>query len=241
MKAIKIQSLLFTITLLITLSSCSFFQNCENGNGEVLEMEVAIEAFSSLKVSNNVNVFLEQSSEQKVTIKAQENLIKLLNTEVSGDTWSVKFDRCVKSEDPIEIYIQTKELDEININGSGSVISKSIFSNDGLDLSINGSGNIDMLLAVKELTSEISGSGSIRLTGNTKSHEVEIDGSGDIMALDLISDETEIEINGSGDAKINTSYALDVEINGSGDVYYKGNVKQISSDINGSGNLHQEK
>lgn len=240
MKSTKLQSfLLFPILLLFT-SSCSFFQNCETGKGEILEVEVKIEHFSSLEVSSRVKVFLEQSPQQKVTIKAQENLIRLLDTELNGETWDIRFNRCVTSENPIEIYIKTSELNEIGINGSGSVIGKSMLSTDLLDLSINGSGDIDLLLAVKELNSEISGSGTIRLDGNTKSHKIEIDGSGDVKAFDLRSDATEIEINGSGDAKINASYSLDVEINGSGDVYYKGNVKQISSDINGSGNLHQE-
>ena len=71
-------------------------------------------------------------------------------------------------------------------------------------------------------------------------HDIEINGSGDVKAYDLLSDESSIEINGSGDVKVNVSYALEVEINGSGDVYYKGNVKEISSEINGSGKLNQE-
>ena len=49
-----------------------------------------------------------------------------------------------------------------------------------------------------------------------------------------------LSIDGIDDVKVNVSYALQVEINGSGDVYYKGNVKEISSEINGSGKLNQE-
>tara|TARA_B110000046_G_scaffold97901_1_gene105532 strand:+ start:2844 stop:3014 length:171 start_codon:yes stop_codon:yes gene_type:complete len=56
-----------------------------------------------------------------------------------------------------------------------------------------------------------------------------------------LSDESEIEINGSADVKVNVSYSLQVEINGSGNVYCKGNVKEISSEINGSGKLYQER
>lgn len=241
MKLIRPQLLLFSIGFFILASSCSFFQNCEVGEGETTEVILDIEDFSKLDISSNVKVFLEQSTEQKVLIKAQNNLIALLNTEVKGEEWDIKFNRCVKSETPIEIHIQTKGLDEVSINGSGSVENTSILTNSELELSINGSGSIDMFLSVKELSSSISGSGDIRLKGNAKSHEIEIDGSGDVMAIDFVSDETDVEINGSGDVRVNTSYNLDVEINGSGDVYYKGNPKQISSDINGSGNLHQEK
>lgn len=79
------------------------------------------------------------------------------------------------------------------------------------------------------------------MKGETKLHEIEINGSGDIKGYDLLSDESEIEINGSGDAKVNVYYSLQVEINESGDAHYKGNVKEISSEINGSGKLNQER
>lgn len=230
----------FIIAAALSLSSCGFMQNCEEGSGKVVTKSIAVETFTKLEVSSNVKVFLNQSPTQKVSIKAPQNIIDLLKTEVSGNEWDIEFDRCVKTETPIEIYVEVAELSEININGSGDITSSTTFSNDQLELSIDGSGSMQLLLAVKELKSDISGSGDIKLSGNTKLHEIEINGSGDVEAYELRSDETEVEINGSGDVKVNVSYALDVDINGSGDVYYKGEVKDMKSNINGSGKLHQQ-
>ena len=238
----KTKSILTAITLsafLLTQTSCNFLQNCEEGIGEVVTKTLPIKKFSKLEISDNVKVFLNQSNEQKVIIKGQQNLIDLLKTEISGNEWDIEFSRCIKAEERIEIYIDVAELSDINIDGSGDISSKTVFSNDILELSINGSGSMDLILAVKELKSDISGSGDITLQGNTKLHEIEINGSGDVSAYDLISDDTEVEINGSGDVKVNVSYALEVDINGSGDVYYKGEVKDMKSNINGSGKLHQ--
>lgn len=227
-------------TLITPLSSCSFMGNCVEGEGEAILKELNIDDFKKIELSSVGRVILKQGDEQKVSIKAPENIIALLKTEVKGDEWDIEFERCVKTKEKVEIYIETPMLNEIEIEGSGEVMSKGAIESDMMELTIDGSGVINLELNVKELTTEISGSGDVRLKGVTKLHDIEINGSGDIASYDLKSDETDIEINGSGDVKINVSYALNVEINGSGDVYYKGDVKEIKSDINGSGKLHQK-
>ena len=229
------------IILALTATSCGFFENCVEGEGPVVEQTIPIDNFEAIELESNVIVYLKQASKQSVTIAAPQNIVDLLLTKVNGSTWKIDFSRCPKTQEKIKIYIESNNIHEIAIEGSGEVFSEGQLETDELAIEITGSGVIDLDLRVKELKTEISGAGDIRLKGETKLHEIEINGSGDIKAYELLSDESEIEINGSGDVKVNVSYSLQVEINGSGDVYYKGNVKEISSEINGSGKLNQER
>lgn len=229
------------LSIAILFSSCNFFGNCIEGEGIVVTKTVIVEDFDQINVSSSVKVFLTQSTEQKVTINAPQNIIDILSTNVRGSEWKIDFDRCVNTLEPIEIYIELPRLLALEVEGSGDVVSKGTIKSDELELTIDGSGSINLDLNVKELTTDINGSGDINLTGVTKLNNIEINGSGDVKAYDLLSDETEIEINGSGDVEVNVSYALKVDINGSGDVYYKGDVKEMDSNINGSGKLNQQK
>jgi hypothetical protein len=232
-------SVLFALSLGIFISSCSFMGSCVQGEGKVIERTLTLESFSKVDVSGATTVFISQGETQTVTISAQENIIALLNKNVSGDEWEIEFERCIKSTEGIEIYITIPEIEELQINGSGSITSKGLLQSDKMKLDIQGSGELNLELDVKELETEIAGSGDITLKGTTKIHNIDVNGSGDVNAYDLRSDEDEIKINGSGDVKVNVSYSLSVKVNGSGDVYYKGDVKEISSSINGSGNLKQ--
>ena len=236
----KNKILLPLIFTLLSFSGCSFFENCVEGEGPVVEQIIDIDDFEGFELEQRATVYLKQSTQQKVTIKAPQNIIDLLLTEVDGKNWHIDFSRCPKTDENIKIYIESNNINEITIEGSGEIFSEGQIETDELVIEIIGSGLVDLDVRVKELKTEISGAGDIRLKGETKLHDIEINGSGDIKAYDLLSDESEIEINGSGDVKVNVSYSLDVEINGSGDVYYKGNVKEISSEINGSGKLNQE-
>lgn len=224
----------------ILLSSCLFWGNCEEGKGPMVEKQIEIKSFQKLELSGSHTVYLSQGNSQSVTIKAQENIIALLNTEVKNDEWDIQFKKCIKSKEKIEFYITIPKINQIAIEGSGEIIGKTSIKADLMDLEINGSGEINVELQnIKELESEINGSGDLKLSGSSKSHEIEINGSGDVEAYNLKTDNSKVEINGSGDVKINVSYELNVEVNGSGDVFYKGDVKNIQSEINGSGNIRQ--
>jgi len=229
-----------TAVSLLFFSACNFIGNCIEGEGQIVSQQLNLDDFNSIELHHSVVVYLEQSESKSVSIKAQQNIIDLLKTEVENENWQIQFDRCPKTDQKIEVYINNPEFKAIEIEGSGQVIGKNLLKSHELELIIDGSGDIQLELDVKELASEISGSGDLILEGSSKLHDIEINGSGDIKAYDLATEETNIEINGSGDVRVNVNYALDVEINGSGDVFYKGDVKKIGSNINGSGKLKQK-
>lgn len=237
MKRIISYSLLAITT--ITFSACQLFVNCEEGKGNIVKKEVAIENFNEITLEGNFHLYLSQGDSQSVYIQAYENLLPLLNKTVSRGHWKIDFDPCVESNKPIEIFATVNTLKQLNVEGSGKVKGETTIKSNQLSLNIDGSGEIQLDLDAKELESEINGSGDIQLSGITKKHQIEVNGSGDIEAFELKSDNCEIEINGSGDVKVYVSYDLNAEVNGSGDIYYKGNVKNINSSVNGSGNLNQ--
>lgn len=236
------KSLFFTILICFTVAfttSCSWTGNCINGVEEIASKTIDIEKFNSISLLSHANVYVSQSDQHKVSIKAKLDVIELLNTDVNADRWVIKFTRCVNSSEPIDIYIETPDYEEIEIGGSGNIFGKGLMKQDELELSINGSGNINLHLDVKDLYTKVNGSGSVSIKGKAKESEVKINGSGDVNAFELLSDNTEVKVNGSGDVNVYSSNSLEVKINGSGDVNYKGAPQQMNSSVNGSGKLQQ--
>ena len=227
---------LFTIAT-FSFSSCNI--NCVEGTGNVVTKNIQLDKIKSLELSSSIPVTIAQGQEQMVQIKGYENIVELLNKKVKRGAWEIKFDKCLASSDNVEIHITLPALEKIALNGSGSISTEGVFKSEILELALDGSGKMKLELQVKELETNLSGSGDINLEGSTKIHDISLNGSGDINAENLKSDNVSIDLSGSGDVRVFSSYKLNITVDGSGDVYYKGNVKSISSDINGSGNLHQ--
>jgi hypothetical protein len=202
-------------------------------------------------------VYLSQGNEQSISIDAQANILDNIVTSVRNGSLRLKFDRNVMHCEPIKVYITIKDLNEINISGSGDVISKTLFVSDqNLYVNLSGSGSIDLQADAPEVSVNIVGSGDIklsticeRLSGNisgsgkitledglTNYADFKISGSGDIFAYNFPVEICYINTAGSGDARVNVSGKLNVKIAGSGDVYYKGNPS-LSINIAGSGDV----
>ncbi len=204
-----------------------------------MNVNLDLDKFHAITLSSAINVIIEQGPVQEVEVIAPKNYIELLKKDVSNGHWNIDFKKCLKESKLVEIHLTLENLDDIDIDGSGTVRTNSIFKGDDIELDINGSGNILMELSYKSIEVDINGSGDVNLQGETKEVEIQINGSGDVNLEELISDNSKIRIDGSGDVLVNVSNEIDVTINGSGDVRYTGNPREINSKINGSGEFGQ--
>ena len=82
----------------------------------------------------------------------------------------------------------------------------------------------------------ITGSGRVDLTGTSADLVVEVTGSGDFDGRGLESAMGTVTVSGSGSVLVNVTNDLTVQITGSGDVEYMGNPT-LHETITGSGNV----
>jgi len=71
--AIILTAIIFTAFL----GSCIFVGSIK-GNGNVVEETRDLDSFEKISVSRGMNVYISQGTSTKVTVKADENLLKLL-------------------------------------------------------------------------------------------------------------------------------------------------------------------
>jgi hypothetical protein len=197
------------------------------------------EKFSKLSIAVKSTVYVEQGSDYKVDIQADESDLEKIVLDYKSDELTIKCKPGSKISEPVTIYIVTPTLNEISIAGSSDLFMEKTFETNEMGLSIAGSGNMDLKdLKTDKVTASIAGSGNLILAGG-KSGSAEsfsIAGSGKIDALGFNASAADVEIAGSGDCRVNASEELNVSIAGSGDVYYKGKPK-VNSESAGSGKV----
>lgn len=88
-----------------------------------MEQTIKVESFEGIEIESNVTVYLKQADQQQVTIAAPQNIIDLLTTEFNGGIWEIDFSRYPKTEEKIIIYIESNNIQELTIEGSGEVFS----------------------------------------------------------------------------------------------------------------------
>ena len=227
----KIGTLFLTLAVLLTFTVSINAQN--------IKKDRSVTTFHSVDLRIAAEVFITQTPNQKLEIEASEDLSDKIIAEVREGTLIIRLDGWHFNYKNVKVYISMAEIRELEVSGSGAIISKSAINSNDLELEISGSGKIRIdNLTVKNLEAEISGSGGITLSGKNTGNNLEFDisGSGSIFAEDLSFKNIEGDISGSGKAKVNATEKLEVDISGSGRVYYKGRPI-VDADISGSGSV----
>jgi len=235
---------LFPLLLVISLtfSACSFFGGERvDGNGIRSTEQRNVADFNGVSVSGGMDVILIPGA-YSVRIEADENLLQYIETELDGNVLEIgpRKGYNLRSDADMKIYVSAPYFNEIEVSGSGSVVSQSkIKAENKLNTNISGSGDMKLDLDAPEVDMDISGSGSVMLSGATRKLRADINGSGELMAFNLMSEETEVEISGSGDAEVYASKVLGISISGAGNVEYKGNPPSLNQNVAGAGSVRK--
>ena len=177
-----------------------------------------------------------------VTVEAEENLQEYIITEVKGDKLKIYTEDGVslktsRNKDII-ITVPFKDLEAVNLAGSGDVTSKDVINAQDFKCSVSGSGDMILEVNAQDVTASVAGSGDLSIGGSTQKSHLKVAGSGDLHASDLKSNDAEASIAGSGDISLNCNGGtLKAAVAGSGDIVYTGKPDKVDSKVVGSGSV----
>ena len=232
----RVIALVFLALLLI---NCSKGQVVV-GSNNIITQEKQLSAYDRIEVLGSYNVIFTDGEVGKIKIKAPDNILPLIQTEVSDgllriDTGKNRY----RVKEPIIIYVPVdSRLKQVDIKGSADIYSEKNLETKTLNVGIYGSGDARLAVDVSSLALEVVGAGDIRVSGRAKDLSIDISGSGDVDTSKLTAEKAVISISGAGDVSAYVTEDVDVSITGSGDVTIKGNPKKVKQKINGSGGVN---
>jgi len=224
-----------------TLASAQWPWSKIDGNGNKVKQTRSVGRYTAVASSGFWDVMIAYGESNSIEIEGDENLLEYIETKVEGNTLSIDSKKHfnLRSKNRIVVYVTLTRMTGVSLSGSGDIIGKGKFRNDGTTtFHVSGSGSIKIDLdKVDAAEVGISGSGGIRLTGSASSVDARISGSGNIDCSDLISDNATARVSGSGNIKLNANKSLEASIAGSGNVSYKGIASDVRKHISGSGRV----
>ena len=231
----RVIALVFLALLMI---NCSKNQVVE-GSKNIITQEKQLSAYDRIEVLGSYDVIFTDGEVGKIRIKAPDNILPLIQTEVSDGLLKIgtgKNKHRVKQ--PIIIYVPVdSRLKQVDIRGSADIYTEKSLETKALEVDVYGSGDVRLQVDASSLALKIDGSGDIRVGGKTDNLSININGSGDVEVPNLKAEKAVININGSGGVSAYVTENVDISIAGSGDVTIKGNPKKIKQKINGSGRV----
>ena len=177
-----------------------------------------LEPFTGVGVSISADVWYTPGNTHEIRIEGDEDDVRELITEVRDGFLKIKYDDWRTRRSKLDIYITSRELEEVKISGSADFFVEESLNAGEVDLAVSGNGGIYFSkLEAEEVEVKLSGSGGVEIESGS-------------------AEELDAKISGSGGVEITATGELDAKISGSGKVYYHGNPR-VNSVTSGSGKV----
>ena len=189
------------------------------GNGQIKTEERPIAAFVNLDGSGAFEIEWQNGS-PVVRITTDENLLRYVETNVSGDTLHLRTREHVWPTHGIKVVISSPTRSGGKMRGAIKLTAKQL------------SGPIFAL--------EAKGASQVSLDGSVDRLLVDMTGASQLAAAGLQAKIAEISTTGAGDAEVAVTDTLKVVITGAGKVTYSGNPPTIKKQITGAGSIRHK-
>jgi hypothetical protein len=214
------------------------------GNGKITNEKRDISDFTKLSVSGPFEVCLTKGDTGKVSLEGDRNILDIITTEISNGTLVIatKDGQHVRPSgtSKVKIKVTYTLLDNIALNGCGTINSKGTINSPKLKATVDGPGSINIYVTSIDAQAWILGAGSISIKGTAAKFNCKIVGSGTVMAYDLRAKDVTACISGSGMAKVNSTLALTGRIIGTGNIAFAGQPKDTDLKYMGTGTYSWE-
>ncbi|WHZ06535.1 MAG: hypothetical protein OJF59_000288 [Cytophagales bacterium] len=238
-----ILALIVLSLLLLSAASIAFAQSTK----KTLELS----EFKSIYVNSNYTVYLKQTNKQEVNVEADPDIFSLTKIFVENGILMINVDRKpdnpnksiwskiddIKLKAVMKVYVSMKNINELQVNSGGKIVSENSIATDYVSLAVSGSGSMDIDLKGNNVKTEVSGSGTVALKGYATSNDIYISGSGSLNAFACELEKAKVKISGSGNCEVNVTQNLDALVLGSGTIKHKGSTKEVTKKVYGSGSI----
>lgn len=245
MKKISIHSAKAVITLLsvILLASCGFDKRFEkvDGNGTVLTKSRSInQDFKRVHAGSGIEVIVEQSNQQSVTVIADENLHKQIRTEVKDGILHVTTEGTITNAKSMRVTVQMPVIEGLEASSAAMLKNKGTLKADTIDIIANSSADLDVTVDARSLHCESSSAGHLKIKGKAGAIEIEASSSSEIDSRGLNVNKAIVEASSAAEVYVNPTDELLAEASSSSDIYYTSTPASLSKKTSSGGSISKQ-
>ncbi|OGU61573.1 MAG: hypothetical protein A2V66_07620 [Ignavibacteria bacterium RBG_13_36_8] len=214
----KVKSLLLLLILVISLVGCRLWG--VRGSGHLKTEVRDVEDFSEVEIGGEFVVEIVIGESRNLEITAEDNLLKYIETRVSGDKLIIDTKKNLAPRKQMKIKISNPNLEGIESSGANDIYASGINEN--------------------QFRVDLSGAGTVEVKGEAERVYLSVSGAGSLDCRNLLSKHTKVELSGAASADVYASESLDAEVSGVGSIDFYGDPEDVRSNVSGVGSISRK-
>lgn len=242
-KNLTIMKSIFSITLLSLFAFTTSACNKIKPSKKITTEERAIGTYEKLSVYDAFDVSVTYgSATSKITVEANDNLMKHIITELDGDYLVIKLDSkiSVKSSATLKVNITVPELTKIKASGASRVEFLNELNTNSLTLDLSGASILNGTINLTSCNFKLSGASQTDVAGSIDTATIELSGASSIGNYYCNINTLSINLSGASSGSLTANNWLNVNASGASSLHYKGNPTIGEQEISGGSSLIKE-
>lgn len=235
--------ILVALTALL-FGSCNHSINLKaiEGSGNVTTEKRIVEGdFKSVKVSNAIDLIIEQSDKTEISVVADDNLQKYITTKVENGTLVISYDKNsfinIKSK---KVTVKMPNIDQLMASSSATITSKNMLKGENIELHASSAASIDAEIEADMIICDASSGSSITVNGKALKIETEASSGSQIDAKNLLANEVTADVSSGGSIDVHPILSLIAEASSGGSIDYIVAPKSVQKKISSGGSIGKE-
>ena len=211
--------------VLILLFSALIFTSCDNitGSGNIVTEKRNADSFTAVNVGGGFDVEIKKGTATSLTVEADDNIIKAVETEVRGGTLHISLKKFNVTNAHLKIYIIAPSIKDIDASAGATVTVKDgLTATNEINLEASSGSKITTAVDAPSIIAHSSSAGEIIVNGHTKNFNAESSSGASVKATDLLSENATANASSGASAHVNSSVSLNATASSGGSVHYKG-------------------
>lgn len=223
--------LLFTI---FTLASC----DQTTGSGKIISETRSTGSFDGISVGGGFEVEIKIGSPASVVVEADDNIMKYIETTVSGNTLKIRTEDMNNYSDVhMKVFITTPVMKRIKASASAEVdVQDLLKATDQLTFGASSGASIKAEVDAPQIKADVSSGASVILNGKTRTYSAEASSGGEIRTRDLLSENTTVRTSSGASAQVHASVTLSAHASSGASVTYHG-AATVNQSVSSGGSV----
>lgn len=194
--------------------------NGVKGSGNVTSEKRDVSGFDSVDVSGVFQVEITSGKDFSVEVQADDNLLPLISTDISGNTLKIQMDKKVETKNGIIVRISAPNIESIEASGVAKVNAADI-KNESLSI-------------------DSSGASRVVVTGETSELKIDVSGATNVDAQNLKAANANVDAGGASRVQVNVANELHAEASGASRIVYSGDPRSVDNHQSGAGSVSRK-
>ncbi|HEY5510040.1 MAG TPA: head GIN domain-containing protein [Prolixibacteraceae bacterium] len=229
--------LMLALLVTFTLSAGSCIPHI-HGNGKVVKEERNVSNFESVSVGSGIELLINQDSFEKVVVEADENIMKILKTEVSGGKLKIFMEEGVLHAKKMKVYVTLKTLKSLECSSGSETKSAGKINAENLTIHASSGSGVNMEISCNQLKAESSSGSSLRVSGTAQSVNADSSSGSEINASELVAEMGEASASSGANLKVNVTKAIKAHCSSGAQINVSGNPTSRDTDSSSGGSVH---